>query len=355
LNIHWRQAVSRGQHLEAALVVGGPPVVTHAAVQKIPYGVDEFAVAGGLAGEPIPLVKCKTVNLEVPATAEIVLEGIIRTDFLEPEGAFGESHGYIHPRIMNPVFEISCITHRKNPVFVGILSQVTPSESSKLKEIGMEAMLLRYLKEHSSNEWVTAVGLYEPLVNLRRYVVVQCRRGAPQYEVWRALHGVLAFRQELGKYVVAVDEDIDPKDSDAVNWAITMRCEPAKDVRIIAGREKGHAPPFRVAGDDMDKMEEAEERSAEYSVMMMNATLKEPFPPVALPSQKYMEQAREIWEKELGLAPLRPQRPWYGYSLGQWDAESREEAELALKGEYYKTGDKLAGRRIPVPRKDNGK
>jgi 4-hydroxy-3-polyprenylbenzoate decarboxylase len=355
LNIHWRQAVSRGKHLEAALVVGGPPVVTHAAVQKIPYGVDELAVAGGLAGEPIPLVKCKTVDLEVPATAEIVLEGIIRTDFLEPEGAFGESHGYIHPRIMNPVFEVNCITHRKQPVFVGILSQVTPSESSKLKEIGMEAMLLRYLKEHSSNEWVTAVGCYEPLVNLRRYVVVQCRRGAPQYEVWRALHGVLAFRQELGKYVVAVDEDIDPKDSDAVNWAITMRCEPAKDVRIVAGREKGHAPPFRVAGLDIDKMEEAEERSAEYSVMMMNATLKEPFPPVALPAQEYMERAKEIWEKELGLPQLRPQRPWYGYSLGQWDAESREEADLALKGEYYKTGDKVAERRIPVALKHGGK
>jgi hypothetical protein len=66
-----------------------------------------------------------------------------------------------------------------------------------------------------------------------------------------------------------------------------------------------------------------------------------------------MEQAREIWEKELGLTPLRPQRPSYGYSLGQWDAESREEAELALKGEYYKTGDKLAARRIAVPRKDD--
>jgi 4-hydroxy-3-polyprenylbenzoate decarboxylase len=355
LNIHWRQAAALGRHLEAALVVGGPPVVTHAAVQKIPYGVDELAVAGGLAGEAIPLVKCKTVDLEVPAFAEIVLEGIIRTDFLEPEGAFGESHGYIHPRIMNPVFEISCITHRRRPVFVGILSQVTPSESSKLKEIGMEAMLLRYLKEHSSNEWVSAVGLYEPLVNLRRYVVVQCRRGAPQYEVWRALQGVLAFRQELGKYVVAVDDDIDPKDADAVNWAITMRCEPAKDVRIIAGREKGHAPPFRVEGVHIDKMEEAEERSADYSVMMMNATLKEPFPPVALPSQPYMERAKEIWEKELGLPRLRPQRPWYGYSLGQWDAESQDEAELALRGEYYKTGDKLAERRIPVAVKHSGK
>jgi 3-polyprenyl-4-hydroxybenzoate decarboxylase len=83
-------------------------------------------------------------------------------------------------------------------------------------------------------------------------------------------------------------KDIDPKDADAVNWAITMRCEPAEDVRIVAGREKGHAPPFRIAGDEMDKMEEAEERSAEYSVMMMNATLKEPFPPVALPSQHYL-------------------------------------------------------------------
>jgi 4-hydroxy-3-polyprenylbenzoate decarboxylase len=98
----------------------------------------------------------------------------------------------------------------------------------------------------------------------------------------------------------------------------------------------------------MDKMEGAEERSAEYSAMMMNATLKEPFPPVALPAQAYMERAKEIWERELRLPPLRPQRPWYGYSLGQWDAESEEEADLALKGESYKTADKLAKRRIAV-------
>jgi 4-hydroxy-3-polyprenylbenzoate decarboxylase len=89
--------------------------------------------------------------------------------------------------------------------------------------------------------------------------------------------------------------------------------------------------------------------------MMMNATLKEPFPPVALPSQQYMERAKEIWEKELGLPALRPQRPWYGYSLGQWDSESQEEAELALRGEYYHTGDKLAERRISVARKHAGK
>jgi hypothetical protein len=89
--------------------------------------------------------------------------------------------------------------------------------------------------------------------------------------------------------------------------------------------------------------------------MMMNATLKEDFPPVALPGREYMEKAKQIWEKELGLPPLRPQRPWFGYSLGQWDAESQEEAELALKGEYYKTGDKVAERRISVSPKRGGK
>jgi hypothetical protein len=68
-----------------------------------------------------------------------------------------------------------------------------------------------------------------------------------------------------------------------------------------------------------------------------------------------MERAKEIWENELGLPPLRPQRPWYGYSLGQWDTEAQEEAELALKGEYYKTGDKVAERRIPVSPKPGGK
>ncbi|MDP6179417.1 MAG: UbiD family decarboxylase, partial [Desulfatiglandales bacterium] len=100
--IHWEKCKERGIPLESALVIGAPPVVSYASVQKVPYGVNELAIAGALAGDPVRVVRCKTVNIEVPADAEIVLEGKISTEFLEPEGPFGESHGYMHPRQFNP-------------------------------------------------------------------------------------------------------------------------------------------------------------------------------------------------------------------------------------------------------------
>ena len=105
LAVHWNKASALGQPLPAAGVIGAVPCLSYVAVQKIAYGVDELGVAGAILGRPMPLVKCETVDLEVPANAEIVIEGYIRTDVLEPEGPFGESHGYMDPRSLSPVFE----------------------------------------------------------------------------------------------------------------------------------------------------------------------------------------------------------------------------------------------------------
>ena len=113
-----------------------------------------------------------------------------------------------------------------------------------------------------------------------------------------------------------------------------------EDVAIVGNRRIGHGPPFRqvpapVGGDP----------TPFDSAMLINALLKEPFPPVSLPKREYMERAKQIWEEE-GLPPLTPKVPWYGYSLGYWTEENVEEAELALKGEHYKTGEKVAKSRI---------
>ena len=112
--------------MDAAIVLGGPPCITYAAVQPVPFGVDEIALAGGLARSPLELVKCKSVDLEVPAHADIVIEGKILSDYLEPDGPFGEAHGYLDPGDLNGVFEVTCITHKKNPVYVSMISQLTP-------------------------------------------------------------------------------------------------------------------------------------------------------------------------------------------------------------------------------------
>ena len=114
---HWRKCQERGIPLQAALVIGAPPSVSYTAPARIPFSVSELDVAGGLAGAPIEVVKCITNDVLVPANAEIVIEGEISTEFLEPEAPFGESTGYIAERLLNPYFEVKCITHRKNPIF----------------------------------------------------------------------------------------------------------------------------------------------------------------------------------------------------------------------------------------------
>ncbi|HKA32699.1 MAG TPA: UbiD family decarboxylase [Candidatus Binatia bacterium] len=337
---HWQKCKAKGIPLQAAVVVGPPPVVSYAAVQKVPYGVDELAVAGGLVDEPIRLVKCKTVDIEVPADAEIVIEGILATDAVEPEGPFGESHGYMHPRMMNPFMQVTAITRKKNPILVSWTSQVTPSESSIIKRVGYEPLFLKHLKGELGIKSVVKVALHEPLTNLRKVIVVQMKNPT-EAETWRALMGAATFHPAVGKFLVAVDEDIDPWDMDMVMWAISYRSMPDKDVQILKGRERGHGPPF--SRDD----EPVETRQADESAMLVNAILRDKFPPVSLPKKEYMENARKIWE-ELGLPRLSPKNPWYGYPLGDWDDDLEEEARLAVKGDYLINGEKLKGQRKKI-------
>ncbi len=342
--IHWKKMQAQGKALPAALVIGAPPAVSYAAVQKVPYGMDELAVAGGLVGEPIRVVKCKTVDLVVPAEAEIVIEGYISTEFIEPEGPFGESHGYMHPRQLNPFMDVTAITHRRDAVYVSWISQVTPSESSVIKKTGYELMFLRHLRDECRIKSVLRVEMHEPLTNLRKLIIIQMRRPS-EAEVWRALHAAASFHPGVGKIVVAVDEDIDPANEAAVFWAMCYRMKPHRDVQIVLGMEKGHAPPFHYKDREEGTDVVSYHLPADDSGMLCNAIQKEPFPPISLPKREYMEHARELWE-ELGLPKLKPEMPWYGYSLGQWDDELDEEANLAVQGRYYETGEKLATQRV---------
>ena len=103
LSTHWEKCRKLGKPLEVAIVVGTIPAVSYCATQKVPPEIDELALAGGLMGAPVKLVKCQTVDLEVPASSEIVLEGIIPTNYMEEEGPYGESMGYVDPRSMGYV------------------------------------------------------------------------------------------------------------------------------------------------------------------------------------------------------------------------------------------------------------
>jgi 4-hydroxy-3-polyprenylbenzoate decarboxylase len=164
---HYLKHQKRGdKDMPCAIVLGCPPYVAFMGPQKLPIGVDELTVAGGLAGEAINAVKAKTVDLIVPAEAEIVIEGIIDTEYVEPEAPFGESHGHVALEEFNMPMRITAITHRKHPVIASYISQVTPSESSVIKRVAYEPMFLHHLRETVGVKGVMRVSLHEPLTSL---------------------------------------------------------------------------------------------------------------------------------------------------------------------------------------------
>jgi len=328
---HWRKFAKSGTRMPVAIVLGAPPVVAFQGPQKLRPGVDELGVAGGLAGQAIRVVKGRTVDLLVPAEAEIVVEGYVDPTYLEPEGPFGESHGYVALEDYNLVIEVTAITRRRDAVLTSIISQVTPSESSVVKRLAYEPMFLSHLRDQLGIRGIKKVALHEPLTNLRRFVFLQFERGTPRSEIWRALYGTMSLQAAIGKFVIAIDDDIDPDNADAIFWAMGYRCNPVEDVKIIPYREQGHGP-------------RSDHASGLDSAMLVDATMKAPMPPLALPKKEFMENAKLLWER-LGLPALKPEMPWYGYSLGDWTEEWDRNAEKATKGEWMQRDASYQARR----------
>src|SRR4029079_11206741 len=230
---HWLKCKARGEPLPCAVVVGCPPVVSYASVQKLANDLDEIAVAGAIAGGPINVVRCKTVDLLVPAEAEIVIEGLINTELLEPEAPFGESHGYVNLQEYNAFMDVTAITRRRNPILTSFISQVTPSESSVIRRVAMEPVFQHYLKSVLSIRAVKRVAMHEPLTSLYAVIAIQFARGAPESEIWRALHGAASLHRFAHKWIVAIDEDIEPENADALLWAMSYRCQPQYDLKML--------------------------------------------------------------------------------------------------------------------------
>jgi UbiD family decarboxylase len=159
---HLQKAKEMGCSLPAALVVGTLPAVCYVSTAKVPYGKDELAIACGLAGEPMDVVKCQTVDIEVPAMSEIVIEGEISTKVVEAiTGPFGEYCGHMADVEWGPVFNVTCITHRKDPILMTILSEMPPSESSKLRQTAYENNLYKFLKHDCGIPGILSVAFHE--------------------------------------------------------------------------------------------------------------------------------------------------------------------------------------------------
>ena len=331
--LHWQKYRARGEPMPCAIVLGVAPAVLFTGPQKLSIGMDELAVAGGLLDQAVRTVRCKTIPIDVPADAEIIIEGLIDPELLEPEGPFGESHGHVALEDYNMSMQVTAITHKANAVFTSIISQVTPSESSLIKRVAYEPMFLSHLVDQLNIKGIRRVVMHEPLTNIRKVIFLEFAQGSPQTEVWRALQGTATLQAACGKIVIAVSDDIDARNTDAIFWSLAYRCNPIDDAHIVPYRSGGHGP--KSGGG----------RSNE-STMLIDATLKHKTAPLALPAREFMENAAKIWD-ELGLPRLAPESPWHGYSLGDWAPEWDVYAADAVAGRWEKSGANTYARRRP--------
>lgn len=334
---HYPSAQRRGEPLPVAIVLGTLPDIALVAAANLPYGLDELAVAGGIRGRPVEMVPCKTIPLEAPAEAEIVIEGEMSTEIMERGEPFSDYPGYLMAeRDRRPVVKVKAITHRRNALFTAILVGLPPSESNALSRTCREMMLYNFLKYSCNLPEVLEVCCPE-MGGGWNWWVIRLRKSHPS-KPWQALHAASGM-DPANKVIIVVDEDIDPKDPEMVMWALSFAMQPHRDVRIITGR----VPLLDPSAHSL--MTKPEDRSFPpplgCSGMLIDATRKGPYPPVGLPKKPFMEGALKIWQDE-GLVPLRPRNPWYGYPLGMWTAVDDELAEAVTKGDYFAAANKLA-------------
>jgi UbiD family decarboxylase len=321
--LHWRKYRKARERMPIAIVVGCAPVVMFTGPQKLAVDLDELGVAGALAGSPIGITQCTTIPLHVPAMSEIVIEGVIDPERLEPEAPFGESNGYVALEAFNMPMQVTAITHKRAPVFTSIISQVTPSESSIIKKVAYEPLFLSHLRDHLGIKSVDRVVMHERLTNLRPVIFLQFADNAPRSEVWRALRGAATLQSNCGKVVIAVSQDIDPLSLDAVLWSLAYRTNPVEDIALMPHRGGVQGAQYGPRKTD--------------SGLLIDATRKRAMPPLALPARAFMEHARGLWE-ELDLPALNVQAPWHGYTLGEWTETWDLFARRATAGDWVENG-----------------
>lgn len=277
-----------GKPMEAAFFMGGDPAVYAAGVAKCPPGVDEFAVAGALRGGPIPLVRCKTVDLAVPATAEIVVEGVFLPGEREAEGPFGEWTGYMAGAPFGmPVFHVKCITHRRQPMVQGVLSQMPPSESSGLRQALYEGLILKHLRHDLKMPGIVDVHMPET-VGCNGWLWISLKSAYPGH----AYHAATAALGRLGpswtKWVILVDEDINIRDAQSREWVLNFRVRPEHDIHV--------GPVTMALLMDPSAGEEIPLHERRAAKCIIDATKKTEYPAVALPPRSYLEGVRARWD-----------------------------------------------------------
>jgi len=222
------KAEEKNRGLEVATAIGVEPSLVIGSQAKVPYGIDEYHVAGGLRGAAVKLVKCETIDVEVPASAEIVIEGVTIPGERVADGPYGEYPGCYSEAKQAPVLKVTAITMRKNPIYQTALTGMPVTENHTLIEYGNAAVVYREVKKIVPE--VRAVNM-TPGGTFRHHVVVSIKKRA-ENEGRNVILALLALGIGL-KQVIVVDHDIDPFDPMQVEWAMATRFQADKDAIIV--------------------------------------------------------------------------------------------------------------------------
>jgi len=217
--------------MEVAVAIGTDPALTFSAIVPAPPDVEEFIIAGFLRQEPVELVKCETVDLEVPATAEIVLEGYVQLDELRSEGPFGDHTGFYTLEDDYPVFHVTCITHRKDPIYATTIVGKPPMEDGwmgkAVERIFLPLMKLTLPEIVDVNLPVEGVFHNLMIVSIRKSYTGQARK---------VMHGIWSLGQAMfTKCIVVVDEDVNVHDLGEVTLKALNNIDPERDIQFTLG------------------------------------------------------------------------------------------------------------------------
>lgn len=278
-----RTYLDKGKPAPIAWVVATEPVIHLATVANMPYGVDEITVAGGLKGEPIDLIKAKTVDLLVPANAEIIIEGEV-LDEIDEEGPFGEFAGFMGTKGPRPVIRITAITHRKDAIYYGYSSQMPPSESTVLQSLTNAPVLLKMLRHDYGDPSIRDVFIDLTFGGLLAHCIVSMKPEAPGHA---KRVGRLIADATLIKRVTVVDDYIDIHDPLHVEWALNSFYSPARDTIIIGDVYAGLDPSLRVVNGVKEL----------GSKVVIDATQTVEAGEYSLPKKDTMMKALDVWRQ----------------------------------------------------------
>jgi 4-hydroxy-3-polyprenylbenzoate decarboxylase len=246
---HGKRYYERNERMPVAVTLGGDPALSFAATAPLPDGLDEILFAGFLRRKSIEMVKCKTIDLDVPADVDFVLEGYVQPGEMRPEGPFGDHTGYYTAVEDYPVFHLTAITHRKDAVYPTTIVGIPPMEDFYIGDAVARIFLPVFKMNFPELVDMTlpAEGVFHNLV------FVSIRKQYP-YQAFKVMHGLWGMGQMMfSKYIVVVDEDCDVHNTSKVLFRLCANTDPARDTTVIRNPSDSldHAPTEQNIGSHM--------------------------------------------------------------------------------------------------------